>query len=215
LEAGEGRVVTITRTYDGEVADVWDALTNPERIPRWFLPIEGDLHVGGHYQLEGNAGGTVTACDPPRSFAATWELGGMMSWIEVTLEPDGDRTRFRLEHVAPVGDHWGEFGPGAVGIGWELGLLGLVLHLASGEAVDPAEFLAWSASDEGRRFATLSGTAWGEADAASGTDPDEARPAGRGPSPPTPAASASRGGGRRLRRPPRRGSSGRGSCGRS
>jgi uncharacterized protein YndB with AHSA1/START domain len=178
LDVGEARVVTISRTYAGEVADVWDALTDPERIPRWFLPIEGDLRVGGHYQLEGNAGGTVTACDPTRSFAATWEMGDMVSWIEVVLEPDGDRTRFRLEHVAPVSDHWGEFGPGAVGIGWELGLLGLTLHLASGEVVDPAEFMAWSGSDEGRRYMAASSDAWAEADAASGTDPAEARARG-------------------------------------
>jgi uncharacterized protein YndB with AHSA1/START domain len=178
LEVGAARVVTITRTYDGEVADVWDALTDAERIPRWFLPIEGDLRLGGHYQLEGNAGGTITACDPPRSFAATWEMGGQVSWIEVTLEPDGDRTRFRLEHVAPVDDHWGEYGPGAVGIGWELGLLGLSLHLASGDTVDPAAFMAWTGSDDGRRYMTASSDAWAEADAASGTDPAEARARG-------------------------------------
>ena len=178
LDVGEARVVTITRPYDGEVEDVWDALTNPERIPRWFLPIEGELRVGGHYQLQGNAGGTIERCDPPHSFAATWEFGGQVSWIEVTLEADGDRTRLRLEHVAPVDDHWGEYGPGAVGIGWELGMLGLVLHLASGEAVDPAEFMAWSASDEGTRYVTGSSAGWAEADAASGTDPDDARARG-------------------------------------
>ena len=31
----------------------------PERIPRWFLPVSGDLRLGGRYQLEGNAGGEV------------------------------------------------------------------------------------------------------------------------------------------------------------
>ena len=34
-------VVVAARTYDTTVADLWDALTNPERLPRWFLPIEG------------------------------------------------------------------------------------------------------------------------------------------------------------------------------
>src|SRR5215467_427663 len=106
------RVVIATRTYDAGAAEVWDACTSPERIPRWFLPISGDLRVGGRYQLEGNAGGTVERCDPPHSFGATWEFGGETSWIEVRLseQPDG-RTRFELEHVASVTDErWAQFG---------------------------------------------------------------------------------------------------------
>jgi len=72
LEAGEARTVTVSQTYDATVEDVWDACTNPERIPRWFLPISGDLRPGGRYELKGNASGTVQECDPPNSFAATW-----------------------------------------------------------------------------------------------------------------------------------------------
>ena len=71
LAAGEARTVTIRRTYAADQADVWDACTNPDRIPRWFLPVTGDLQVGGRYQLEGNAGGTVETCDPPDGFTAT------------------------------------------------------------------------------------------------------------------------------------------------
>src|SRR2546430_11475309 len=29
------------------------------------------LKLGGRYQLEGNAGGTIEGCDPPKSFFAT------------------------------------------------------------------------------------------------------------------------------------------------
>jgi uncharacterized protein YndB with AHSA1/START domain len=179
LEAGEARTLTITQTYDAPVEDVWDACTNPERIPRWFLPVSGDLRLGGRYQLEGNAGGTVERCDPPKSFAATWEFGGMTSWIELRLFAEGDgATRFELDHISLVGDHWKEFGPGAVGIGWDLGLLGLSLHLASGgEPVDKEKVMAWTTSEEGVRFMRLSGDAWCEADIADGTDPDEARAA--------------------------------------
>jgi uncharacterized protein YndB with AHSA1/START domain len=87
---------------------VWDACTNPERIPRWFLPISGELRVGGRYQLEGTAGGTIERCDPPRSFAATWEYGGDVTWIELQLSPEPDgRTRLQLEHIAPLDDEGG------------------------------------------------------------------------------------------------------------
>jgi Activator of Hsp90 ATPase homolog 1-like protein len=85
LEAGEARTVTISRTYAAAIEDVWDACTNAERIPRWFLPVSGDLRPGGRYQLEGHAGGTIERCDPPASFLATWEYGGEVSWIEVRL----------------------------------------------------------------------------------------------------------------------------------
>lgn len=179
LEAGEARVVTVSQTYAAEADDVWDACTNPDRIRRWFLPVSGDLRVGGRYQLEGNAGGTVERCDPPKSFAATWEYGGEVSWVELRLsaEPDGG-TRLELEHVAHVDDErWAQFGPGAVGIGWDLALVGLTLHLTSGAAVDPDESAAWMVSDEGRQFLSRSSAQWGEASIAAGTDATTARAA--------------------------------------
>jgi uncharacterized protein YndB with AHSA1/START domain len=113
LEAGEARTVTVSQAYDAAVEDVWDACTNPERIPRWFLPITGDLRAGGRYQLQGNASGTIERCDPPRSFAATWEFGGHVSWIEVQLMAEaGGGTRLVLEHISAVDDErWAEFGP--------------------------------------------------------------------------------------------------------
>jgi uncharacterized protein YndB with AHSA1/START domain len=178
LEAGEARTVTISQSYGAPLDDVWDALTNPARIPRWFLPVSGDLRVGGRYQLEGNAGGTIERCDPPDGFAATWEYGGQVSWIEVRLsaQPAGG-TRVELEHIAHVDDKWAEFGPGAVGIGWDLSFLGLAIHLSSGEAVDRQESMAWTTSDEGRRFMSLSSQEWCDASVAAGADADDAQAA--------------------------------------
>ncbi|MGV9561213.1 SRPBCC family protein [Streptomyces sp. NPDC003480] len=173
--AGEARVVTISRTYDSPLEDLWDACTNPERIPRWFLPVSGELRLGGRFRLQGNASGTIERCDPPKGFFATWEFGGEVSWIELRLTPvEEGRTRFELEHIAHVDDErWAEFGPGAVGVGWDLGLLGLSRHLASGASVDPAASMAWLTSEEGRRYVTLSSAAWGEANTAAG-EPEEA-----------------------------------------
>jgi uncharacterized protein YndB with AHSA1/START domain len=179
LEAGEARIVTVSQAYDATVEDVWDACTNPERIPRWFLPVSGDLRLGGRYQFEGNAGGTIEACDPPTSLRATWEYGGDVSWVELRLTAESEgQTRLALEHVAHVDEErWTEFGPGAVGIGWDLGFLGLAGHLSSGGGIDPAEGPAWMASEEGVRFLTLSGERWREASVAGGMDEDDARAA--------------------------------------
>jgi uncharacterized protein YndB with AHSA1/START domain len=179
FDAGEARTVVIARTYDAALEDVWDACTNPERLPRWFLPVSGELRAGGRYQLQGNAGGEIERCDPPHGFAATWEFGGNVSWIELRLSDVGDgRTRFELEHIAPGDDeHWAQFGPGAVGVGWELALPGLARHLASGAAVDPAEAAAWTASDEGRKFISLSSQGWCDAAISAGGDEAGARAA--------------------------------------
>ncbi|WP_436530319.1 SRPBCC family protein [Actinoplanes sp. HUAS TT8] len=176
VEAGEARVLTISQVYDTGIDDMWDVVTVADRIERWFLPISGELREGGKYQFEGNAGGTITACDRPRSFDATWEFGGQVSWITVRLTAEGaERTRFTLEHVALIADgdeHWQQFGPGAVGVGWDSGLLGLAMHLSAPDAPrDNDAIMAWMVSEDGRRFMKLSSEAWAGADVAAGADP--------------------------------------------
>jgi uncharacterized protein YndB with AHSA1/START domain len=180
LEAGEARTLTISRVYDTPPDDLWDAVTDPERIRRWFLPISGDLRPGGRYELQGNASGTIERCEPPSSIDATWEYGGQVSWIQIRLTPEAEgHTRFALEHIAHVEDEmWAQYGPGAVGVGWDQTLLGLGLYLAGSEDLpDRDEVEAWQLSDVGREFARLSSDRWGEASIASGTDPDAARAA--------------------------------------
>jgi uncharacterized protein YndB with AHSA1/START domain len=179
-EGKAASAVTLTRLYDTSVDDVWDAVTSKERIPRWFLPIEGDLTLGGRYQLRGNAGGTITACSPPRHFAATWEFGGGTSWIDVTVTPDSGKARLTLEHTAIIEDHWNQFGPGAVGIGWDLAVMGLARYLTSSASadhaqVDHAEAEAWMSSPDGKEFMSQSGELWRAAHVASGVDAASAK----------------------------------------
>jgi uncharacterized protein YndB with AHSA1/START domain len=178
IDAGEAHVITISQSYDTDPADLWDAVTSIERIPRWFLPISGDLKVGGSYQLEGQANGTILTCDPPKNFTATWEYGGNVSWIDVSISSDGpDRARLLLEHIAEVVDDamWRQFGPGAVGMGWDSMLLGLAIHLSTGESIDPSAGQQWTGTDDGRRFLTLSADEWYTANVAFGVDPMVAR----------------------------------------
>jgi uncharacterized protein YndB with AHSA1/START domain len=181
VEGKPARVIVATRTYDTTMDDVWDALTSAERIPRWFLPISGDLRLGGRYQLQGNAGGEITQCEPPRQLAVTWEFGGNVSWVTVRLADGANGgTRLELEHVAHVPDEmWDQFGPGAVGVGWDMTLVGLGLHLASGAAFDRQAAEAWPASDNGRQFITRSSDDWRRASVAAGTDETAAKDAAK------------------------------------
>jgi uncharacterized protein YndB with AHSA1/START domain len=173
-------VAVAVRSYETTVDDLWDAITTPERLARWFTPVEGDLKLGGRYQLKGNAGGTITRCERPDALDVTWEFMGGTSWVNVRLAPDGPKARLTLEHIAHrdgIGEeHLKQFGPGAVGIGWDLGLYGLERHLLDPAAPrDQQAVDAWVASSEGKAFMRGSGDAWGVAHAASGENPDEAR----------------------------------------
>ena len=170
------KIAVARRRYAAKRPDVWDALTNAERIPRWFLPVSGDLAVGGHYQLEGNASGVVESCQEPESFAVTWEFGGEVSWVRVNLSEADGGTTIELAHEAHVDpDLWAQFGPGAVGVGWDLGMFGLDQHLASGAAIDPAEAATWPTSHEGAEFVRLASEGWAQAAIGDGDDPVQAR----------------------------------------
>src|SRR6266699_861815 len=157
VEAGDARTLLMRRTYDAEVADVWDAVTSPERIGRWFLPVSGEFKVGGRYQLEGNAGGEILECVEPTRLRVSWLFGPDPGFSEVEVR------------LAPEGEGRTVFGLGAVGVGWDLMFYGLGKHLAGGE-ISKEDAGAWPTSPEGKEFITRSGEAWGAAYAASGAD---------------------------------------------
>jgi len=180
----ESYVQTLAQSYPSPLDDVWEAVTTADRIARWFLPVSGDLRLGGGYQLEGNAGGEVLACAPPAdgvaSFRLSWAFGGgAPTFVTVTLTAeDAERTRLELEHVAGVDTlppgMWDQFGPSGTGMGWDSGLLGLSLHLTAPES-RPEDPAAWTLSDEGRAFLRGSADAWAAAHIADGADPATAR----------------------------------------
>jgi uncharacterized protein YndB with AHSA1/START domain len=175
-------VAVAVRSYDTTVEDLWDAISTPTRLARWFASVEGDLRLGGRYAIAGNASGTITRCERPEAVDLTWEYAGTTSWVTVRLAPHGDQTRLTLEHIAhkdgagAAAEHFKQFGPAATGVGWDLWLHGLEQHLIRPTAaLDHEAIEAWARSEEGKTFVRTSGEAWGAADAASGEDPEEAR----------------------------------------
>jgi len=178
------RTIVAGRSFATDIDDAWDAITNAERIPRWFAPVEGDFRLGGRYRIEGNAEGTITECEPPRRLALTWEFAGNVSWVVVTLHDEGAATRLELGHIAVFDDEyrtfWDQFGPGAGGVGWDLSFLGLAEHLETGWNKPPETDTEWTTGDNYQSFVAGSSEGWHAAALAFGDDPDAARKAADG-----------------------------------
>jgi hypothetical protein len=71
-------------------------------------------------------------------------------------------------HVDP--ELWTQFGPGAIGVGWDLALMGLGLHLSTKEQVDQAAAMAFPATAEGTEFVRAAAVGWADAAIADGDD---------------------------------------------
>lgn len=136
-DSAETVTVSVSRTYSAEPADVWDALTNPERLPRWFYPITGELREGGSFQLVGNAGGDIRHCDRPNRIEVTF--GSADSILEVNLSERDGVTTVELVHTVPLAMARSGAGALFVGPGWDGALLGLGLHFSDEAVGDPLE----------------------------------------------------------------------------
>lgn len=172
LSRDDGQVVGVLlrRTYEATAEDVWDAITDPDRLRRWFLPVSGDLREGGNFQLEGNAGGDILTCAPPELLKVTF--GGETSIVQVRLTPEGRRTTVELEHTVPPELAAGGAGALYVGPGWDGALLGLALFVA-GEVEEGADPVAMANSEETQRFNLGSIDLWAAVVEAGGTSSAE------------------------------------------
>lgn len=165
VDGGEVVAVLLRRSYSAPIEDVWDAMTDPDRIERWFLPVSGDLRVGGNFQLEGNAGGDILECEPPRRIKVTF--GAPTSLVELRLSPAGDsETVLELEHTVPLEMAGSGAGALYVGPGWDGALMALDLYLRGEVAVDP---VTAANSPEAQEFSKESVLAWTAVVETSGT----------------------------------------------
>ena len=177
VPAGEAYTIELRRRYGAHIDDVWDAITSPERLRRWLMPVTGDLRRGGTFELDGGEHGEILQCEPPRLLKVSWLFGPEAdAWpgtseVEVRLVPGpaGD-TELELIHAAVVGEPlFPTYGPGAGGVGWDLRLLALARLFTGGET---AGHEAVQDSPEGREFIRRSAAAWGEAHLAAGGEPE-------------------------------------------
>lgn len=173
-ESTQTVAVTVARAYDADAEDVWDALTDPARLARWFSPVTGDLRVGGTFQVEGNAGGEILRCEPPARLDVTFGMPD--SVVSVTLAPEPGRTTVELVHTVPLAIAGSGAGALFVGPGWDGMLVQLARELRGEASGDPLAFAGSPAMIEYNRGSI---DRWAQAVAGSGTATSEEVAGGR------------------------------------
>ena len=140
-------VVRIERRYPTVVDDLWSALTDPERLARWYGRVEGDLRLGGDIRvhLDGadlDSVGRIEACQAPRHLLVTTRetdasrergRGGdpFVQTNEATLTAVGTGTVLVLEIRGLP-----RSALGAYGAGWQIHTESLAAYLAGHDAID-------------------------------------------------------------------------------
>src|SRR4249919_1102495 len=68
-------IVRIEDRYDTDIDDLWSAITDPDRLARWFGDVDGELSQGGEFRVRiadaGERTGRVEACEPPQLLVVT------------------------------------------------------------------------------------------------------------------------------------------------
>ncbi|SDT30959.1 Uncharacterized conserved protein YndB, AHSA1/START domain [Friedmanniella luteola] len=130
------------RHYDVPAADVWSALTDPERTARWIGRWSGDP-TEGHVLLtmtdeEGAAAEPVTIdrCEPPSRLEVTAGTPDGPWPLTVLLSEEGGRTRLLFTHRLAEPYDAGDIGPG-----WHYYLDRLDAVVAGGPV--PSDFTAY------------------------------------------------------------------------
>ena len=131
-------VVRIEERFDAHIDEVWSALTEPERLARWYGEIEGELRVGGTYSAHLHASGwegtgRVEECEPPGRFVVVSKEpdDAKETSTEVNLTGDGDQTVLVVEqHGLPLDLLW------AYGAGLQIHVEDLAAHIVGRERAD-------------------------------------------------------------------------------
>jgi len=148
LRAADGAgVVRIEDRYDTDIHDLWTAITDPDRLARWYGRVEGDLRPGGQFRLHVDDAGLDTAgrvetCEPPRRLVVThretdesWEAGHdappFDETVDATLTADGDHTVLVIEVRGMPLDKIAFYGAG-----WQIHAENLATYLAGRELGD-------------------------------------------------------------------------------
>ena len=132
-EGKDGYELRFERAYDRPIEEVWEYLTDPDRIEEWLGVARVELRPGGRFQLleVGGQGiaGVILRLEPPNLLEYTWDsaewTGGT---VRFELSEAGEGTRLVFTHIHPQ-QGWHLFRYKSLA-GWHtlLDLLGLALE---------------------------------------------------------------------------------------
>ena len=131
-------VVRMEDRFDTDVDDLWSALTEPDRLARWYGEVEGDLRPGGEFRLhiaaiDWDGGGRVEACEPPQRLVVTTKeiTEPYDKLIEAMLSSADGQTILVIEvHGMPLDK------TAFYGAGWQIHGENLAAYLAGRERDD-------------------------------------------------------------------------------
>ena len=147
LRSAEGvGVVRIEDRYDTDIDDLWSAITDPDRLARWFGEVDGEFSQGGEFRVHvadaGERTGQVEACEPPQRVVVTtretdesYRRGQGVPpfdavW-EIMLTADGDQTTLVIEVKGMPLDKIAFYGAG-----WQIHAENLATYIAGREPDD-------------------------------------------------------------------------------
>ncbi len=139
--------VRVEDVYDTDIASLWDACTDPQRLARWIAEVSGDLRVGGTVQLVFTStwagAAVIDTCDAPHHLLLTSQPGTEEEGqIEAWLTEEGTRTRLVVEERGLPVDQLHFYGSG-----WQAHLEDLRRSLDSGVSVHPDGFTSERAAE--------------------------------------------------------------------
>src|SRR3954451_8056700 len=120
LEQADGKAPWVEREtlVEASPAEVWEALTDKDRLEEWLAPdVELDPVEGGEITVrDGDAEryGTVETVEEAERFAFTWSRPGEgESFVEFTIEalPGGSRVTVVETPIGPTASAAGGWGP--------------------------------------------------------------------------------------------------------
>jgi uncharacterized protein YndB with AHSA1/START domain len=127
--------VRVEDVYETDIADLWSAITEPDRLARWIATVEGDLRIGGIVQAQFTSTwegpGRIDVCDAPNRLLLTMEPETEDEGvIEAVLTAEGGRTRLVVEERGLPLDVLYKHGAG-----WQAHVEDLGRYLAGGQSM--------------------------------------------------------------------------------